>query len=165
MAFAVPGLLEAAQDQRNLLLAPDQRRDNEACRLPRLETAFRPALAGDAADGERPSKALEALRPEVVELKQIAYQPARGRADDHRAELRQHLQARCEVRHIADHRLLARCPLTDHIADHRRVGSNAHPRLQVHVRQRSEPGDRLNERTPGAHCLLGIVLVRFRPAK
>jgi hypothetical protein len=44
----------------------------------------------------------------VLQLVQIAEQPARGWGDHHRAGLGQCLQPRREVRRLADHRLLLR---------------------------------------------------------
>ena len=68
LALAVLGLLPAAQQQRDLLVAADQRR--QARRLPRLEAPFGLTLACDPPGGERLGEALEPPGPEVVELEQ-----------------------------------------------------------------------------------------------
>ena len=71
MPLAVFGLLPSAQQQRDLLVAPDQRR--QARRLPRLEAPFglgprpRPATRRAAA-----AKPLRRMRPEVLELEQAS---------------------------------------------------------------------------------------------
>jgi hypothetical protein len=83
----------------------------------RLEAALGPALARDPPSRERLGKALETLRPEVVEVEQTADQAARAGADDHRARRSQPPQSRGEVRGLADHDLLSRRTRADQIAD------------------------------------------------
>ena len=143
MPLAVFGLLPSAQQQRDLLVTADQRR--QARRLPRLEAPFGPTLARDPPGGQRLGEALEALRPEVVELEQAAEQPPRRLADDHAAGRRERLQSRREIRRLADHRFLARRAFADQLADHDQTGRDADPgrerlaRGRLQPRQRSRP--------------------------
>ena len=82
MPLAVFGLLPSAQQQRDLLVTADQRR--QARRLPRLEAPFGLTLAFDPPGGKRLGEALEPPGSEVVELEHAAEQPARRLADHHR---------------------------------------------------------------------------------
>ena len=66
---------------------------------------------------------------------------------------------------IADHCLLARCPLAHKIAHHHSAGRNTHARPQLRVWIGLEPRYRLGQREPRAHRPLGIVLMRLRPAE
>ena len=85
------------------MLAPDQRR--EALAVERLEPALGAPLAFDPPGGKRLGEALEPPRAEIGQLEQPADQPARGLADDHAARRSERLEARREVRRLADHGL------------------------------------------------------------
>ena len=125
LPLAVRGLPPAAEQQGNLLLATDQRR--EARGLARLEAAFRTTFAFDPPGGERLGEAPQALRAEVGQLEQAAQEPARRLADDHAARLRERLEPCREVRRLADHRLLLRRALADQIADHHEARRDPDP--------------------------------------
>jgi hypothetical protein len=85
LAFAIPRLPPAAQEQRNLLLAANQRR--QARGLARLEAPLRPAFARNPPGRKRLGKALEPLWAEVSKLECPAHQPARHLADHDTARL------------------------------------------------------------------------------
>jgi len=100
---------------------------------------------------------------EGAQPEQIAEPPARGRGDHHRAGLGQSLQARGQVRRLADHRLLLRGAFANQVADHDEPGGDADPNLQ-----RVGGGDaahRLDHREAGPHRALGIVFVGARKAE
>ena len=82
------------------------------------------------------------------------------------ARLGQRLQARRQVRRLADHRLLLRRALADQVADHDQAGRDADPGRERRARRaaRSRP-TASTSCEPGAHRPLGIVLVRLRPAE
>ena len=128
LAVAVLGPGPALEQDAELVLAPDQRRETLA--VQRLEAALGATLAFDPPGRERLGEALEALRAEVGQLEQPADQPARRLADDHAARRRERLQPRREVRRLADHGLLLRRALADQLADHDQAGRDADPRRQ-----------------------------------
>ena len=70
LAFAIAHLPPAAQQQRDLLIAADERRQPRG--LTCLEAPLGPALAHHPPDRERLGEALEAPAPNVLELKQTA---------------------------------------------------------------------------------------------
>ena len=165
LALAVLGLLPALEQQRELLLAADQRR--QAGALQRLEAALgRGPRRATRQAAHRLGEALERLRPEIVELEQAADQPP-GRLGDHdAARLGQRLQPGREVRRLADHRLLLRRTLADQIADHDEPGGDADPGRKRLAAGVVEPRHgRRTQREPGPHRPLGVVLVRPRPAE
>jgi hypothetical protein len=127
LALAVARLPPAAQQQRDLLLAADERR--EAPGLTRLEAALNPSLARDAPRHDRLGEALEPLRPDVVELEQAADQSARRVADHYRVRRSQHLHPPRKIRHVADHGRFAGGAFANQVAHHRRAGSNAYAGL------------------------------------
>ena len=86
-------------------------------------------------------------------------------ADHHATRPGQSLQARRHVWCLANHRLLARCPLANEVTHHRLTGGDPHARLETNVRVSIKLGDRLHQRARRAHRPFGIVLVRLRPAE
>jgi hypothetical protein len=76
------------------------------------------ALAFDPPGREGLGEALEAERTEVGQLEQPADQAAGRLADHDTAGRRERLEARREVRRLANHRLLLRGSLADQLADH-----------------------------------------------
>ena len=104
LALAGPGEPPAVEEQRQLLVAADER--GRAGAVERLEPAFRRPLAGHAEAAHGRGKALDLGRAEVGELEEGAEQPPRRLGDDNRAGLGELLQAGGEVRRLADDRLL-----------------------------------------------------------
>jgi hypothetical protein len=102
---------------------------------------------------------------EIAQAKPIAYQPARGRCDHDAVRLGQRLQARSEVRRIADDGLLLRRTASHEVADHHEAGgdSNAHLKLTRGMRlQRTHDASDFQSRPDRT---LGVVLVGARKAK
>ena len=161
-ALAALGLLPAPLQQRQLLVAADERRGGRAqCR----KAAFDHALAHDPRGYDRRGKALDLDRPQILVVEQPGGQPPRARPDHHRPRLRQRLQPRREVRRLADHRLLLRRALADQVADHDQTGGDPDPHLQPRIGRGVETGHRLDQRQTGPHRPLGIVLVGARIAE
>ena len=164
LAVAVLGPGPALEQDAELVLAPDQRREMLA--VQRLEAALGATLAFDPPGGERLGEALEALRAEVGQLEQPADQPARRLADHHAARRRERLQPRREVRRLADHGLLLGRALADQLADHDQAGRDADPgRQRLARRRRPAAASAVDQRQPGPDRPLGVVLVRLRPAE
>ena len=162
MTLAVARLLPALAQQRDLLLAPDQR--GQRGRAQGLE-AIDAARCQHARDPHRLGEALEMLLAELDAVEQIADQPAGARADDERAGLGQTLQAGGEVGGLADHRLLLGRALADQVADHHDAGRDADPGRELDAGTRSQRGDRLDHREGGADRALGIALLGLRVAE
>ena len=133
--------------------------------MQRLEAAFRGTRPQRRPGPRRPGDALEVLRPEVLKLEQIAEQPARALGDDDHVRLGDRLQPRREVRRLADDAALLRLARSDQVADDDQPGRDADP----HVQRRAGRGDELrrclDDREPGLHGALGVVLVRLRIAE
>jgi hypothetical protein len=114
---------------------------------------------------DRRGQAPDRYRPEVLVVEQPAGQPLRAGRDHHRPRLGQRLQPRRQVGRLADNTALARFALADQITDHDETGGYPDPRLQRCSCRRVEPAYRLDQRQPGPHRPLGIVLVGARIAE
>ena len=148
------------------MLAADQRRQApRPCRASKRPSAPRSPRTRQA--GRGPAKPLQRLRPEVG----VARTDRRAGAGCPRAittvpGVGQRLQAGGEVGRLADHRLLLRrspspirSPTTTRpVAIPTRAASGW-------PAGRRESGHRLDDREPGAHRPLGVVLMRLRPAE
>src|SRR5918995_1402814 len=100
LAVAVLGPGPALEQDAELVLAPDQR--GEMLAMQRLEAALGAALAFDPPGREGLGEALEAERTEVGQLEQPADQAAGRLADHDTAGRRERLEARREVRRLAN---------------------------------------------------------------
>ena len=100
LAFAGLCPRPAPQQQFEFFFPPDER--GQAGRVQRLEAAFHGTRPQRRPGPHRPGDALEVLGPEVLQLEEIAEQPSRAVGDDDRVRLGQRLQARREVRRLAD---------------------------------------------------------------
>ena len=161
-ALAALRLLPAAHQQRQLLVAADERCRGRA---QRLEAALGTALAQYPRGCDRRRQASDLEGAEILVVEEPAGQMPRARRDHHGSRLGQRLQPRREVRRLADHRLLLRRPLADQIADHDQPGGDPDPHLQRCARRRLERRHRLDQPQPGAHRPFGIVLVGARIAE
>ena len=85
--------------------------------MQRLEAAFRRTRPQRRPGPHRPGDALEVLGPEVLKLEQIAEEFSRALSDDDRVRLGNPLQARREVRCLADNAALLRLTRADQVAD------------------------------------------------
>jgi hypothetical protein len=88
----------------------------------------------------------------------------RRRRDDHGPGFGKTLQARGEVRRIAEHRPFLCRALADHVDDDE-AGGNADPRVERDLGAELEAADRYNQRQPGANRTLRIILMRGRIAE
>ena len=162
-ALAAPGLPPAPQQQVDLLLAADQRRQGRG--VERLEPARRRADAEDAVRADRRGEALGLDRAQVGALEQVADEPARGLGDHDAAGLGQRLQPGGQVRGLADDRLLPGGPAAEQVADHDQPGRDADADPERGPGRPLEVARRRHEREPGADRPLGVVLVRPRVAE
>ena len=145
------------------MLATDQRGDPLA--VQRLEPALRAALADHPEAAHRLAEALERPSAEIVELEQATEQASRAFGDDDPARRGQILQARGEVRRLADRRFLLGRPAADEIADDHGPGGDPDPRGQGARVRGMEAAHRLDRRESRSDRALSLVLVRPRPAE
>ncbi len=162
LAVAVFGPGPALQEDRELVLAPDQ--GCQALAAQRLEPPLGTALALDPEGRERLGEALETGRAEVGQLEQAADQAPGRLADDDAARVGERLEPGREVRGLADHRAFLRLAFAHQLADHHQPGRDPDPRRQRAAGGR-KPGDRLNQREARPDRPLGVVLVRLWPAE
>ena len=156
LALAVLRQRPALEQQPDLLLAPDQRR--EAPLRGRVEAARRLADADDAQRLGRLGDALERDPAERLVLEAAAGQPLHHGADGDLPGLRDALQSRGQVHRLADRALLAR---RDHHQPRGDADAHREPARVGHV-QRGERGDDVER---GQHGALGLGLVRHRVAE
>jgi hypothetical protein len=121
------GLLPAAPQQRQLLVAADQR--GRVMPAQRLEAALGAAAAHHPRRHHRRVQALQLDRTKVRVLEETAGQPPCARRDHHGIGLGQRLQPRREVRRFANQRLFLRGTFADQIADDNEAGGDADPQL------------------------------------
>jgi hypothetical protein len=162
LPLATLGLAPALEQQRQLLIAADDRR--HPARPARGEPALERPFAQHQVSRLRLAHALEGLRLEGAQREQVADELAGEFADDHRARLGHGLQARGEVGGVADDRLLPGRALADQIADNHETRGDpdaAGERLSA----AAQPRHRGHDREAGAHGPLGLVLVRPGPAE
>ena len=144
MPLAVFDLLPLAQEQRDLLVTADQRR--QARRLPRLKAPFGLSFTFHPPGGKRFGKAFEALGPEVLEIEQAAQQPVRRLADNHAAGRRERLQSRSEIRRLPHYGFFARRAFADQLADHDQTGGDANPGRERRAYSSLQPRQRSDDR-------------------
>ena len=138
LSFALPGEPLALQQEIDFLLAADE--IGQTCLADRLETALGGRHALDRPRRDRLGNTLDLVQAEVAQTEQIAEQPARGGGDDDRPGLGQGLKARCKVRRVPDHGVLAQRTLAAKVADHHQAGrdANAHrERFRARVSSRA----------------------------
>jgi hypothetical protein len=140
-ALAGLGLLPTALQQRQLLVAADERR---AGRAQCLEAALGPTLAQYPRGRDRRCQALDLNRPEIGIVEQPDGQPTGARRDHHCSRFGQRLQPRRQVRRLADHRLLSRRACAEQIADDDQSGGDPDPCRQLRPRRVVKAGHRLD---------------------
>ena len=163
LAFAALRLGPAPQQQFEFFFPPDER--GQAARVQRLEAAFRRTRPQRRPGPRRPGDALEVLGPEVLQLEQIAEQPARALGDDDHVRFGDRLQARREVRRLADDAALLRLPRSDQVADDDQPGRDPDPHVQGRAGRGDEFRRGLDDGEPGLHGALGVVFVGLRIAE
>ncbi len=161
LPLACGGAPPAAQQQLDFLLPPDER--GQRSRAQRLEAAQDAALADDAPGALRLGEAGERPAPKIRDLEEGADLPPRALGDDKRIRRGECLKPCGEVRCLADDTAFLRRARADQIADHREAAGDAetHPQRP----RRRQMADRVDDRKPGAHRPLGVVLVRLRIAE
>ena len=127
--------------------------------MQRLEAALHRTRPQRRPGPRRPGDALEVLCPEVLELEEIAEKPPRAVGDDDHVRLGDALQARREVRRLADDAALLRFARADEVADDDQPGRDADAHLQAERGGGLQLRHRLDQRKPGQHRALGVVLV------
>src|SRR6516165_1338762 len=159
--LAVPhlGARPAPQQQLNLLVAanePGQRRSAQG-----LEPAGDDTRTQDLPGRHRRGDALDFDGPEIAVLEEVAGQSARTGSDDDRVRLGQDLQTGCEVRRLADDRLLLSRSRTNQISDYHQSRGDPDARLQLDGFD-IEATDSLDRAQPRPDRPLGVVLMRLR---
>ena len=138
----IPASPESSTTWPSPVFALDQRRSSNSSSSSRPTRAVRPVacsaskrpsaeLARSAAQARTgPAMPLRSFGPEVLKLEQIAEKLSRALGDDNHVRLGDALQARREVRRLADDAALLRLARSDQVADHDQPGGNADTGLQ-----------------------------------
>ena len=158
-AFACP----SPQQQIGFFLAPDER--GEPARVQRLEAAFLRALSQRREGAGRPGQALEVLWAEIGKFEQVAQQLPRALGNDDAVGRGDPLQPCGEVRRVADDAALLRLSRPQKIADDHNPRRDPDPHMQRRSRGRLQLRRGLDDREPGAHRALRVMLVRLRIAE
>ena len=161
LTVAILGPGPALEQDAELVLTPDQRREMLA--VQRFEAALSATLALDPKGSNGLGEALEMLRTEIGKLEQPTHEPPGTPTDDDDARFGERLEARRQVRGLANHGLLLRPALADQLADHDQTGGDADPSSQRFAGGRLQSRQRIDDREPGPDRPLGIVLMRPRP--
>ena len=157
LAFAGFGLRPAAQQQFKLLVSPDER--GKPGHVQRLEPALNRAPPDRRESLHRACNALQVLVPQILQFEQIADEPACAFGNDDHARRRDRLQPRGQVRRLADDAALLRFPRSDQVADHDQPGRDSNPNLQRRALRCDELRHRVDQREPGLHGALSVMLV------
>ena len=163
LTFALARLAPAVEEQRHLMLAPDEGR--QALRPRRLEAADVLRLAKDRPAGNRRVEAFQGLRAKRLQLERAAQQPPRRLRDHHGARLGQRLQPRRQIGRLADDGLFLRRALSDEVADHDDAGRDADADLEIFIRPRFELRDDGRDVEAGPDRTLGVLLMGARKAE
>jgi len=158
LPFALPSEALPLQQEIELVLAVDE--IGQTRRAGRLEAALGIGYAFDRPRCDRLGNTLDLVPPKVAQTEQIPEQAARGGGDDDRPRLRQSLKARCKVRRVPDHGVLAQRTLAAEVADHHQTGRDADADRERFRGARLEPRNRGNDIEARPHGSLGIVFVR-----
>ena len=95
-----------------------------------LKAAFHGTRPQRGPGPRRPGDTLEVLGSEVLELEEIAEQLSRAVGDHDHVRLGQRLQARRQVRRVADDATFLRISRSDQVADHDEPSGDANAHLQ-----------------------------------
>ena len=83
-----------------------------------LEAALGSRHAFNRPGTDRLANSLDFVKAKIAQMEQIAEQPACGGRDDDRSRFGQGLKARCQVRRIPNHSMLAQPTIATEAADH-----------------------------------------------
>jgi hypothetical protein len=128
LAFTPLCLQPTPQQQFGFFLPPDQ--GGQAGRVQSVKAALHRTRRQGGPGPRRAGDALEVLKSEIGKFEEIAEQSARAVGDHGHVRLGQRLQARRQVRRVADNRLLLGGTRPDQIAHHDKPGRNADTHLQ-----------------------------------
>ena len=131
----------------------------------RLESARHPGRSQRLPNCYRLGPSFQRERAEVAVIEVSPCEAARLRADQHRPWFRQRLQARGEIRRLADDRLFRRGFTDQQLAYNHGACRNADASLQRGIDTCPEIRDGIDEHKRGSHCLFGIILLRARIAE
>ena len=98
----------------------------QAGRMQSLEAAFHGSWPQHRPGAYWPSDPFEFVCPEVCKFEEIAEKLSRTFCDHDRVRLGESLQARSEIRRLADNAALWRVPRSHQVANHNLPGRNAH---------------------------------------
>ena len=163
LALALARVAPAIHQQRDFMLAPDERR--HALRPRRLEAADVLNLAQDRPGGNRHVEAFQRLRAKRLQLERAAEQPPCGVRNHNGARLGERLQSRRQIWRFADDRLFLRRTLADEIADHDNACGDADADLQSRPRPRVELREGGGDVEAGPDRAFGVFLMGARKAE
>ncbi len=166
LALTIDDGLPAVQQQPELLVAPDERR--QAAAVARVQAIAHAALGAHPEDVHRLGEALQRVCAGVLGDEEALHQALACRADHQPVLFRQPLQARGQVRRLAQGELLP--PLSaPYRSDDNQAGMHADAHRQRNLQLRHQPraqlADRRDDAQPGAHRALGVVFMRLGMAE
>ena len=162
-ALTARGLVPATQQQINFLVSTD--RWCHPGLVLRFKAAFHAARPQRLPSRLRLRPSLEHGRTDIPVFEMPLGQPARLVTDQHSTGHGERLQARGQVRRLADDRLFLGGAFAGQIADHHHSGRDADTNLKPGADISLEVGHGVHQPQPRAYCLLGIILVRLRKAE
>src|SRR5262249_53669532 len=159
LAFAgfCPG--PAPKQPFRFFLAPDE--GGEAGGMHRLEAACHGTRLQHRPRPHRPGNALEAPRPKVIELEEIAEKSSRALGDDDRIRFGNALQPRRKVQRLAYHAALLRLARWNQVPDDNQSCANPCPYLLGS----GPPSHGGNQPKPSLSRALSVTLMGLRIAK
>ncbi len=158
LAVPVRRPLPSVEERADLHVAPDEARETAGRKV---EAAPHPARTHDPVERQRLAHTLQHLRPALLDHEHAGHQPLGRVGDHHRVGLGGARQARRDVRRLAED--LAAVG-DDHGAGvHADSHGEPRPVLRRELLVHADHG--VEDRKPGAHRSLRIVLPRGRPAE
>ena len=161
LAFASFCLRPAPQQQFKFFLPSDEISQPTAMQC--LKTACRRAWSQCRPGAHRAYNSLQILRPQILEIKQIAEKLSCALGNNRGVRLGDSLKLRGEVRGFANDAALLRTSPIGHIADDHEASGNPDSRLQR--RARFQRGHRRDQFKCRSNRMLRVVLMRLRIAK
>ena len=163
LALPLARSLPATKQQSHIIFAPDKRcLDAKRWTVP-ASTRYRGL--DRAIELDRMLDALELMRTAILDHEKARHQLLHRGGNHHRVGVGSRLHPRSDVGRIAEHIR----PFTTALAHDHRAGLDADPHRQPNPGLGGQPSvqrrDFLDDRQPGAHRALRVVLVRLRPAE
>ena len=155
--------MPATQQHLDFLVAPDGRRQSGFVLC--LETAFHFGRAQNLPGRYWLRPSLKRDRAEIAAFEMPIGEVVRTLGNQYRPGIGERLQARSQVRRLADDRLLLRRAFAGQVSHHHHAGRDANANLQLGGGVCPEPGHGIDQRQPGACRLFGIILVRLGVAE